>query len=139
MKELSNFNADDLGYLKIRWTGDIEDLRTQVAKDTKRLDRRIASTENDTDELSELELQLEQAQTDLQEMIDAGLSSGIIDRKTAEVAELEQEVEEERLAPTGITPREAQQQLRAIAAVEMEIGYLEAKIVEIDSILANAA
>ena len=47
MKELSNFNADDLGYLKIRWTGDIEDLRTQVAKDTKRLDRRIASTEND--------------------------------------------------------------------------------------------
>lgn len=137
MINLISLNADALTYLKEKWNSEVAELQRQMDKEQKRLDSRLEREEDNTQQIQEALLAMENAQSILDAMIQANVNQESIILQQAAVAALTDTYNEEVQGESNLAPEDVQLALINIDILAAEKSVKEARVAEIVQILST--
>jgi hypothetical protein len=136
MKQLAEMNPKELTYLKQKWSAETTELDREITRAQEKLESRIQRQELDQDELDEMQLDLNNAESLLTHLQSTGAPAGMIANQQVVVNKLQALVDTETKGANVLTDEEAYLQQARIDQLRLQKQYRLDKIVEIDALLA---
>ena len=136
---LSDLNSEKLIYLKEKWSSETNELEREIDKTINRLTSKLTKQQMDQIQIDKLTSDLDNATELLQYLVDGeSTPEAMISNQQALVDSLKKQINSEILGRNILTDEEAVLRQAEIDELELQKGYRENKIVEIEQILAAA-
>lgn len=133
--ELSNLSAEQLLYLKQKWSAEMRELELDQSCATERLETRLERRASNTEELDALEDKLSSAQTLLDHLQNTSAPSAPITTQEVVVNDLQKSYDAQSRGSGVLTDEEAVLQQVTIDELALRKTYGADKIAEADAIL----
>lgn len=133
--ELSNLSAEQLLYLKQKWSAEMRELELDQSRATERLETRLERRASNTEELDALEDKLASAQTLLDHLQNTSAPSALITAQEVVVNDLQKSYDSQSRGSGVLTDEEAVLQQVTIDELALRKTYRADKIAEADAIL----